>query len=158
MTSYLKSTSQDFTFKREKNPPKKWFCLQLEEIGLYYSFISHVGNCTIRWLFSIWLTFIRDFVYLYITKQPVCSTCFIVPHMALFHVLTTERWVCFLQLISRELWVGVNRSVVAKLLNQANKSWVYREAWYSFFTFSTQTRNEQKFVRSWCRDFLKTMW
>lgn len=24
--------------------------------------------------------------------------------------------------------------------------------------FDTQTRNEQKFVRSWCRDFLKTMW
>ena len=34
--------------------------------------------------------------------------------------------------------MGFNRSVVAKLLNQANKSSVYKEAWYSFFTFSTQ--------------------
>ena len=34
--------------------------------------------------------------------------------------------------------MGVNRSVVAKLLNQANKSRVHKEAWYSFFTFSTQ--------------------
>ena len=91
-------------------------------------------------------------------SKPVCSTCIIVPYMALFHVLTTGRWVCFLLisrelwmgvvlttgrwvcflLISRELWMGVNRSVIAKLLNQANKSWVYKEAWYSFFKFLTQ--------------------
>ena len=35
----------------------------------------------------------KGFVYFYITKQPVCSTCFIVPYMALFHVLTTRRYV-----------------------------------------------------------------
>ena len=40
--------------------------------------------------------------------------------------------VCFLR-ISRELWVGVNRSVVVKLSNQVNTSWVNKEAWYSLF-------------------------
>ena len=44
--------------------------------------------------------------------------------------------VCFLQ-ISWELWVGVNQSVVVKLLNQVSQLWVNKEAWYSFFTFST---------------------
>ena len=34
--------------------------------------------------------------------------------------------------------MGVNRSVIEKLLNQANKSLVYKEAWYSFFKFLTQ--------------------
>ena len=56
-----------------------------------------------------------------------CSTCF----------STTGRLVCFLR-ISRELWVGVNRSVAVKSLNRVNKPWVNKEAWYSFFAFSTQ--------------------
>ena len=44
--------------------------------------------------------------------------------------------VCFLQ-ISRELRVGVNQSVIVKSLNQVSQLWVNKEAWYSFFTFST---------------------
>ena len=62
-----------------------------------------------------------DFVYLDLTKQ-ACDARVLSPHsMALFHVLTTGRCVCSLR-ISRELWVGVNRTVVVKSLNQVNKS------------------------------------
>ena len=71
-------------------------------------------------------------------NKHVCSTCFIARYMALFQALTTGRCVCFFR-ISRELWVGVNRSVVVKSSNQVNKSWVNKEAQYSFFTFSTHT-------------------
>ena len=52
-------------------------------------------------------------------------------------MLTTGRWACVSFLTSRELWVGVNWS---KSLNQVNKPWLNKEAWYSFFTFSTQWR------------------
>ena len=83
------------------------------------------------------MTLKSGFVYLYITKRHVCGTCFIASYMALFHVLTTGRWVCVSFRINRELWVGVNRNVVIKSSNQVNKSWVNREAWYSSFTFST---------------------
>ena len=46
--------------------------------------------------------------------------CFIAPQMVLFHMFTTGRLGCFLR-ISRELGVGVNRSVVVKSFNQVNK-------------------------------------
>ena len=70
-------------------------------------------------IIPIWLKFISDFVYLYITKQHVCGTCFIAPYMALFHVLTMGRRVCvFFE--EAESWVGVNRNV-AKSWNQVNK-------------------------------------
>ena len=49
---------------------------------------------------------------------------------------------------SNKLWVGVNRSVVVKSLNQVNKLWVNKEAWYSSFMFSTVlTSSFRQFLR-----------
>ena len=55
--------------------------------------------------------------------------------------------VCFLR-ISRELWVGVNRSVVVKLSNQVNTSWVNKEAWYSLFHVFVKGKYE-KVLLAW---------
>ena len=49
---------------------------------------------------------------------------------------------------SNKLWVGVNRSVVVKSLNQVNKLWVNKEAWNSSFTFSpVLTSSSRQFLR-----------
>ena len=55
--------------------------------------------------------------------------------------------VCFLR-ISRELWVAVNRSVVVKLSNQVNTSWVNKEAWCSLFHVFVKDKYE-KVVLAW---------
>ena len=81
-------------------------------------------NCPIRWLFLIWLTFLSDLIYLYTTKQ----TC--MRHVFYRPILTTGRFSVSSFRICRELWVGVYRSVVIKSLNQVNKPWPNKEAWY----------------------------
>ena len=122
-----------------------WLTMDSPSDSRYFLPVSRVlflfSFSRLRFLFpvlhSLFSVLLSPFSFL---RPPACSTCFIVPYMALFHVLTTGRWVCFLR-ISRELWVGVNRSEVAKLLNQGNKSWVDKEAWYSSLTFSTKVKN-----------------
>ena len=82
-------------------------------------------------------TQMRNFVCLYITKQTCMRHVFYRPMYAsvprTYNGMLNRR---FLR-ISRELRVGVNRSVVAKSFNQVNNSRVNKEAWYSFSTFST---------------------
>ena len=81
----------------------------------------------------IWLTFISYFVYLYMTKQACMLHVFYRPiYSTVPRAYNGTLSVCFLR-ISRELWVGVNRCVIAKLLNQVNKSWGVVQ----IFTFST---------------------
>ena len=63
----------------------------------------------------------RDFVYLYITKQTCMRHVF---YSAIYGTVTRayngKLGVCFFR-ISRELCVGVNRRVVVRSLNQLNK-------------------------------------
>ena len=84
-------------------------------------------------IIPIWLKFISDFVYLYITKQHVCGTCFIAPYMALFHVLTMGRWVCvFFEEAESCEW-----ELIETLWQNSEIKWI---SWYSFFTFSTRSK------------------
>ena len=56
----------------------------------------------------------------------------------------------FFFLIKRELWVGVNRSVVIESLNQVNKPWLNKEAWYILSRF----RHSQSFLFLMCNSDL----
>ena len=94
--------------------------------------MSYVRNCTIHLLFLIWLTFVSDFVYLYITKQACMRHVFYRPIYGTVPRAYNGTLCVFLSNKRR-----VNWSVVVKSSNQVNKSWIYKEAWYSFFTFST---------------------
>ena len=46
------------------------------------------------------------------------------------------------KVICQKLWMGVNRSVVIESLNQVRKPWHNKEAYYSFFRFSTEVSSQ----------------
>ena len=62
--------------------------LQVGQIVVKLPKLIFVGNCSIRYLFLIWLTFLSDFVYLHNQSNMYAARCFIAPYIALFRVIT----------------------------------------------------------------------
>ena len=132
-----------------KQPCRSYFgpqldCLDVRAVQEHHEKWSF-ENIPIRWLFLIWLTFLSDLIYLYTIKQ----TC--MRHVFYRPILTTGRFSVSSFRICRELWVRVYRSVVIKSLNQVNKPWLNKGAWY-LLAFSRFRQAETSICEKKCNN------